>query len=143
MKPIRFTVPGTPVSQPRHRIAVRNGHARAFEAKQSHPIHVFKSAVRTAATEAYTGTPLSGPLRVDITFVLPRPKSKVWKSRPMPRYWHTGKPDRDNLDKAVLDSLAQTILSDDKCVCAGEILKYHAAGDEQPHVEITITAIET
>jgi hypothetical protein len=49
--------------------------------------------------------PADGPLTVRITFIMPRPKNKVWKQKPMPRYCHIKKPDLDNLVKAVLDAL--------------------------------------
>ncbi len=51
---------------------------------------------------------------------------------------HTGRPDRDNLDKAVLDAMKGLIFRDDAQVCAGTIEKWIAAGDEQPHVTIVI-----
>jgi Holliday junction resolvase RusA-like endonuclease len=145
---IRINVPMTPVAQPRVRFSL-GGHAytprtvgKGAKRKQ-HPIHAFKKAIMDAAREAYTGPPLDGPLKVDITFVFPRQANKIWKTRPMPRYRHVGKPDRDNLDKAVLDSLVNIGLMVDDCqVCSGTIEKWRAAGDEQPYCEAVITELE-
>ncbi len=75
-------------------------------------------------------------------FVFPRPLKFMWKTRPMPRLPHTIKPDRDNCDKSLLDALASTIISDDKLACDGRITKWIAAGDEQPHVEVTISTMD-
>src|SRR5690606_28628451 len=107
----------------------------------SDPIHSFKATVRMAAQAAYNGPPLECPVRCDVTFVFPRQQNKVWKTRDMPRYWHTKKPDRDNLDKAVMDALSGLLWRDDCQVCYGTIQKYHAAGDEQPHVEILVSEL--
>jgi Holliday junction resolvase RusA-like endonuclease len=148
---LRIRVPAVPVAQPRARATQgRNGHARVHEvttiknadgSRKAHPIVAFKATVRLAVERAYQGPPLTGPLRVDVTAVFPRPNSMIWKTKLMPRERHIKKPDRDNLDKAVLDSLKDLLWVDDCQVCAGEIEKWIAAGDEQPHVEITITRI--
>jgi Holliday junction resolvase RusA-like endonuclease len=59
----------------------------------------------------------------------------------MPRTYHAKKPDRDNLDKAVMDALKGLAWIDDSQVCDGRIIKLIAAGDEQPHVEIRIISL--
>lgn len=152
---ITFTVPAVPVAQPRPRATQgHNGHARMHEVtsiknpitgeRKPHPIAAFKATVRQAFEKAHSGAPLQGPLRVNVIAIFPRPKSMLWKTRPMPREPHTIKPDRDNLDKAVLDALKSLAWVDDCQVCAGEIQKWIAAGNEQPHVEILIESmIET
>lgn len=144
---IQFIVPAVPVAQPRPRATAFGGHARVHEVthtgkgptRKPHPIAAFKAAVMHAAQDAYSGPPLDGPLRMDVVFVMPRPKVKVWKTKPMPRYRHTGKPDRDNLDKAVMDALKGLVWVDDSQVCDGRIQKFVASGYEQPHVEVRIS----
>ena len=70
------------------------------------------------------------PVRIDMTFYMPRPKkhyrtgkySNVLKDD-SPEY-HSQRPDRDNLDKAVLDVMTDVgLLSDDCIVVDGRILK--------------------
>lgn len=142
---IEFTVPAVPVAQPRQRHRVVTVGGKTFSTNytpQRSPVNEFKATIRMAAQQAYSGPPLEGPLRVDVVFVFPRPRSKVWKSRPMPRYRHISKPDRDNADKAVLDALAGLLFVDDCQVCAGEPEKWVAAGDEQPHVLVKIEPLE-
>ena len=94
-----------------------------------------------AARAAYDGPPLDAPLRVDCTFVFPRTKQQIWKSKPMPRLPHTKKPDRDNCDKAVLDALSGLLWIDDCQVCQGSLEKVIAAGDEQPHVRVRVQRV--
>ena len=144
-----LNVPAVPVAQPRTKATAINGKARVYtpttigkdDNKRPHPIHVFKATVRLTASLRYQGKPLTGPLRIDCCFVFPRQQAKVWKTKPMPRYRHTTKPDRDNLDKAVLDCLKGTVFVDDAQVCEGRIEKWHAAGDEQPHCVIRISEL--
>ena len=102
-------IPAVPIAQPRVRVSSFGGHARAYNpttiktsdgGKKPHPIVAFKATVRHMASLAYTAAPLSGPLRIDVTLVFPRPASAIWKTKPMPRYRHIQKPDRDNCDKA-------------------------------------------
>lgn len=146
---IEFTVPAIPCAQPRQRHAVINGQARNYAPttvgkgvnKRPHPIVEFKHAARRAATEAHPGGPLTGPLRVDVVFVFPRTSNMFWKTRPMPRVPHAKKPDRDNCDKAILDSLKGICFVDDSQVCDGRIEKWIAAGNEQPHVWVRITPV--
>lgn len=126
------------------------GHARIHEVtymarskvtgeRKIHPIAEFKATVKHAAALAYSGPPLEGPLVVNVLAVFPRPKlPKKFGTGRLP---HIKKPDRDNLDKAVLDALKGIIFADDKQACDGRIQKVIAAGDEQPHVEITIETL--
>lgn len=138
---IEFTVPAIPVAQPRQRHRLMNIGGKMLATNYTpirDPVNSYKATVQMAAQNAMASAPLSGPLRVDMVFVFPRQASKVWKSRPMPRYPHVKKPDRDNLAKSTQDALNGLAWVDDAQICAGEIEKWHAAGDEQPHVEIRI-----
>jgi Holliday junction resolvase RusA-like endonuclease len=126
-------IPAVPVAQPRHRATSFAGKARIYS-PSNHPVTAFKATVRYAFQQVYKGPPLTGPLRCSLLFLMPRPKSLIWKRRDMPRLPHTSKPDRDNLDKAVMDALKGIAWIDDAQVCQGELQKWIAAGDEQPHV---------
>ena len=123
MPTISFTVPAVPIAQPRPR-AVKigsgpNARAGIVSAVSKHPVNDFKATVRLAAQQAYHGPPIDVPCRVDCVFVFPRQSSKVWKTRAMPRYPHDCKPDRDNLDKSVLDALKGTVLKEDAWCATG------------------------
>lgn len=138
---IKVIVPAVPIAQPRARASTFGGHVRIYTPTK-HPVTAFKATVRMAFQQAYQGPPLTGPLRCSLTFVFPRPQAMIWKKREMPRVWHPKKPDRDNCDKAVMDALKGIAWIDDAQVCAGEILKFIASGDEQPHVVITLEELD-
>ena len=138
MTNITFTIPTVPVAQPRQRHANIGGHLRNYIPKDN-PVWAFKAAAQMAAADAYQGQPLDHPLCVDLVFVMPRPKSMVWKKRPMPRAPYGKKPDRDNLEKSLYDALNGLLWRDDSLICDGRVQKVYAAGDEQPHVEVIVS----
>jgi len=82
--------------------------------------------------------PFSGPLRLEVTFIFPRPKGMMWKKKPMPRVPHTHRPDRTNLIKAVEDALNGIAWRDDAQVYTGNADKYIAGGEDQPGIIIHI-----
>jgi len=138
---MQFHVPAVPVAQPRPRAVSIAGQARVHGPPKSHAIHDFRATVRLAAEQAYSGPPLEGPIRLGLVFVLPRPKAMRWKKRPTPRAWHAKKPDWDNLAKAVCDAVNGTLWVDDAQVCAVAVECWIAAGDEQPHVEVSVEEV--
>lgn len=138
---ITFKVPAIPVAQPRQRHRIITSGGRSFASNYTpgkHPVQDYKASVRMAASQAYQGAPLPGPLRMNIVFVFPRTNGQIWKKKPMPRIYHSKRPDRDNIEKSTLDALKGFLFIDDCQVCCGEVQKVIAAGDEQPHVEITV-----
>lgn len=134
---IHIHIPAVPVAQPRQRHAVMGGSVRSYMLN-THPIAAFKASVRLAASQAYSGPPMDGPLIVSLVFVFPRPKGMVWKRREMPRAYKVGRPDADNLAKSVLDSLNGLLWIDDSQVVDLRVRKYVAAGDEAAHVEMDV-----
>ena len=96
-----FVVYHEPVGQPRHRISTHGKHARMY-LPTKHPVHAFKRAIQA---EFGKRLPFHEAVEVVVNAWFPRPKSKTWKTRPMPSYRHIKKPDADNVLKAVLDAL--------------------------------------
>jgi len=141
-KRIEFIVPAVPVAQPRPRAAVVCGHAKVRTADSKHPINVFKATVRLAASAAYSGPPLEGHIWLALLFVMPRPRAKCWKKKPMPREWYSGAKDRDNLQKGLLDALNGLTWCDDKQVVSGPCDVVIASGCEQPHVSVVIETLD-
>ena len=145
---VSFTVPGEPVSQPRqrHRIIPGQKFAHNYTPAKA-PVNAFKAMVRLVASQAYTGPLIDEPVRIHCSFVFSRPKShyrtgahsnELKANAPT---WHASRPDRDNCDKSVLDALKGVVLADDKCACAGELIKRYTRADEQPYTKIEIETI--
>ena len=103
----------------------------------------YQAAIREHWQRTYPDhVPFSGPVCMDILFVFPRPKSRIWKKKPMPREPHISRPDRTNLIKAVEDALNGVAWRDDSQVFSGNARKHIAAGDEQPGIHIVITELD-
>lgn len=130
---ISFRVPSLPIAQPRPKATAFNGRAKVYDDKK-HPVNTFKAAVQMVAYQHHIGAPLEGPLSVVLTFVFAS-KSK------RERKWKATRPDVDNLTKSVLDALNGLTFKDDGQVCELVVRKYHACGDEQPHVDVSINEI--
>jgi Holliday junction resolvase RusA-like endonuclease len=99
MKTISFFVSGKPVPQPRPRITVRGRHGVAYVPK-GHPIHAWRAKVRERMLEIIAPEILpfgNVGLNVTMIFHMVKPKSNR-QQRPI------GRPDLDNLAKAVLDA---------------------------------------
>lgn len=143
---MRFFVPGIPVGQPRQRHGVAFAGGKAFARNyipSKHPIHDFKAAVKLAAMRCEEPKIGEGePVSVSLLVLKPRPKGKTWKTKPMPREHSPGKPDFDNIAKAVCDALNGVVWHDDSQVCHAVVTKMLAAGDEPCGVHITIEAID-
>ena len=129
-------IEGEPKAQPRPRAFSRDGHARVYDEATAEG---WKSLIALAAQEARPAMPLDEPVRIDATFYFKRPKRLMRRTDPKGPVRHTAKPDRDNLDKAVLDAL-KTIgfLRDDSVVCAGSIEKFYHTKTGRPGAVIEI-----
>ena len=138
---LEFVVPAIPIAQPRQRHALINGQIRNFTPTDS-PVNAFKATCRSSLAYVYNGPPVDGPIRMDLVFVYPRPRSMIWKSKPMPRAWHAIKPDRDNGMKSIQDALEGLVYINDSQICAGSVEKWIASGDEQPHVEVVFERLK-
>lgn len=82
------------------------------------------------------------PIGLHLTFIMPRPQSHYHHRKSgtvlredAPKY-HTKKPDRGKLQRAVEDALTGIAYLDDAQVCCGPVEKIYG---DRPGVEITIT----
>lgn len=134
---VQFRVPGVPIPQPRPRVF----GGVAVSAPKGHPVIAYKEAVNVAAWIAWNQRPpLTGPVAVELLFLMPRPSALRWKTKPMPRLPHTAKPDADNLAKAVLDALA-LLWVDDNQVFRLNASKWIAAGGEEPGTIVRVMEV--
>lgn len=141
-------VDGDPKPQPRPRAFARKFGPGNWQARVYTPgtAEAWKSAIAEAARPLIPAEPITGPIRLKITFRFARPKAHyrtgrhAGQLRPDAPAWHTGAPDRDNLEKAVMDAL--TVIGfwkDDGQVCTGTVAKVYA---ERPGASITVVPIE-
>lgn len=136
-----FAVRGLPKAQPRARAVRRGAHAGVYDPGTAAE---WKSLVVAAARPQRPAQPLEGALCVSIDFLLPRPQKLMRKRDPEGELWCTAKPDRDNLEKAVLDALKQDgWFLDDALVCDGRVRKFYHSKSGIPGARVTIERIST
>lgn len=144
MRYLTFTAIGRPVGQPRTRSTIRRGKGGKVFSGVYDPgtADDWKTTIRNTAKAHWDFVPFTGPTVVSWTALFPRPKSHFKRNGDLKQnapIWHTGKPDRDNLDKALLDALVDAgILADDKQVCSGSMRKEYADIAEPPGMIIEI-----
>lgn len=130
MPRLTLLVPGPVVAQPRR----TQVNGRSFVPRQ-HPVHGYRDHIRLEAKKALRDRGLSEPLfardvpcRLDLEFFLDRPL--------VPAAWApVGRPDIDNLEKAVMDALKGVFWHDDCQV----VTTCHKKRYGDPGVRITIT----
>lgn len=114
---ISFVVPGQPQAKGRPRLSTRGGFARAYTPAKT---VAYEGLIALSGQEAMAGrAPMDGPVSVAITATFQIPKS--WSKRQRAaaetgHLAHTGKPDLDNIAKAVGDGLNGIVWADDSQV---------------------------
>lgn len=132
---IRFTVPGQPQGKGRPRFSTFGGRARAFTPTKT---VAYEGLIALAAQDAMAGTPpFEGPVKVTAfaTFAIPASWSKKRKAEAR---WHTGKPDADNIAKAIGDGLNGIAWRDDSQIAQCTVVKSYG---EVPGLAVVITSL--
>jgi len=126
-----YDVHGLPMAQPRPRADSRGGRPRIYD-----PGTADKWKEHVAFVHRIAGvTTITGPVRLALTFSMPRPKSGPNRLTE----WHTCKPDLDNLAKAVMDALtAACAWQDDSQVCEMTVMKKYG----EPGVNVILFRFE-
>jgi Holliday junction resolvase RusA-like endonuclease len=89
----------------------------------------WQATVKAEAKKHAPETPFVGPIKVEFTFFMPRPKSHFGTGKnskllkPLAPSYPTGKPDVLKLARAVEDSMTGTIYADDSQIVVEELLK--------------------
>jgi len=126
---LEFFVAGEPIPKGSMKGFVAKGRAiLTHDNKRSRPW----ATTITLMAQAHRQLPLwAGPLRVDLTFNMPKPQGL-----PKRRYsWAIRKPDKDKLERLVKDALTKVIYRDDAQIVDGRVIKRYS---DQPGVLIQI-----
>lgn len=134
---VAFTVPGPPQGKGRPRIGKVGDHARMFTPAKT---AAYEGLIAHAASIAMAGQPLIvGPVRCAVYIDCQIPASwsgKKQRDALAGRVMPTGKPDSDNVIKAVYDGCNGVVWKDDAQVVDGAQRKRYAA---TPGVRVFIT----
>lgn len=148
MTTLTFSLSGEPRGQGRPRATVRGGHASVYKDPKSRR---YEDSIAIVAKEKMAGRdPFEGPLSVSLRFRMPIPKSATKRTKTSMaagEIAHTGKPDADNLVKAVLDGLnshskdpkTKITFMDDAQIVRLFVQKLYA---EQPGVDVRVEAYQ-
>lgn len=118
----RFTIPGKPYAKrrPRAGFSPKLGRSITFNAPGNAEA---EQSVAHYAGQAIPA-PIEGPVRVQIIAVFEVPKSWSKKARAAAiGTLHTQRPDRDNIEKWILDGMNRVAFADDGQVADGRTVK--------------------
>lgn len=137
---VTFEVASVPKGQPRAR--ARSFGGRILGVYTPETARSFKEAVGLAAlnTPLRDRMPIRNACSIHVVCYMPRPKRLCTKAtRGRRNVPHLAKPDKDNLEKAVLDALVNVgILHDDSLVFDGGLRKLYADMDDAPHALVRL-----
>lgn len=132
-----FEVYGDPKGQPRPRAFRRGDRAAVYDPGTAEG---WKASIAIAAQHQIPKEPLDCPLKVRMQFFFKRPLRLLSKKAPDEHIRHIGKPDCDNLEKAVLDALTQIgFFRDDSLVCDLHTEKFYSRKNGRPGMWIEIS----
>ena len=152
---VSLFVEGTPRPAGSLRIIPGRNGGRSFLAPQSSKtLNKWKKAIDEGLANSYFGEPAEGPISVELTFWMGRPKSHSTSKglRPEAPAYPLSKTgdyagDFDKLTRAVCDCLSGVVIVDDSQIVDARIRKRHIDAAEtflarsKPGVEITVSKV--
>ncbi len=141
---ISFVIPGEPKGKGRHRSRIaKKGDGKQFIASYAPKDTVeYENLVRMAANRAMCGrTPTERPVLVEVSATCSVPASWSQKKRRdalAGEVQPTGKPDPDNVLKAIFDGLNKIVVRDDAQICRIGMSKQYG---EKPGVFVRVLEI--
>lgn len=156
MEPINFFVPGKPVpGGSKKAFALRRRDGSLVTRPNGSPIinvtedakgnKEWRANAAFFARQAYQGSPLDGPIALQVEFVMPRTKDHFGTGKKSevlrtdaPKF-HTKKPDATKLLRSLEDALTQVLWVDDSRICWQAATKVY--GDKPgAHVRVCAAA---
>lgn len=140
MNEIRFDVPGMPQGKGRARVGKVAGHARLFTPGKT---VAYEGLIALAAKQAMAGRPpIEGPVAVRLRAVFPVPASWSKKRRAEALgglIRPTGKPDADNIAKALGDGCNGVVWVDDSAIVDVSASKVYG---ERPGLYVVVEPLQ-
>ena len=117
---VTFEIPGKPFAKQRPKFTTRGKFVKTYTPKET----VDAEANIANIARPLFKEPLQGAVRVNVVAIFKPAKSWSKKRRraAMNEY-HTQKPDKDNVEKCVLDALNKIAYADDAQVAVGSCIK--------------------
>lgn len=132
---IKFTINIPPHPQERPRFRRVGNFVQTYDPPNS---KAYKKKVENVARLYAPSTPIDSPIKINMTFFMPIPKSKskAWKRRALLGLeLPDRKPDNDNLAKAILDAMNEIIYKDDARITDLNLKKRYS---DVPRTEVVI-----
>ncbi len=142
---LSLVIPGKPRPKERPRVIYKKGRTWTYTPKPTLDYQILISnQIRFQANGVYD----EGPLKLQLTIVHPRPKSRPryipaeeWKLKV--RCWRPAKPDGDNVLKLVMDAITKSkIIRDDSQIVQVSWISLTAAVDESPFVRVVLRRLD-
>jgi len=148
---IEIVVEGEPIGQPRARHDPRSGRVYTPPVREKigtmtggKPIYgpdklqPWKERIALACYGKHRGA-IDQLMHVHIDAYFPRPQRLLKKSSPQGAIPHGEKPDKDNVEKAILDAMVDAgLIAKDQRVCGGGTFKWYVAVGSSPGARIRI-----
>jgi crossover junction endodeoxyribonuclease RusA len=136
---VRLIVYGIPIPQGSKTAFVVKGRAVVTDGKKGPALKEWRMAIAWEARKWLSETntaPIDGPIKLAVTFYMPRPKSA-----PKRVLFPATRPDLDKLTRAVGDALAGIIYTEDSRIVDIVVSKRFAV-NSAPRAEIAVEAVE-
>lgn len=113
---VTFEIHGKPFAKQRPKFSRRGKFVSTYTPKETVS---FEQTVGMIGLEHFD-VPIQGPVRLEVLAIFKPAKSWSKKRRAEAMgQWHTQKPDKDNIEKAILDGLNRIAYADDSQVASG------------------------
>jgi|TARA_R110000737_G_scaffold15879_1_gene32810 Holliday junction resolvase RusA-like endonuclease len=132
-------IPGDPIGKGRPRGTARGGVVRLYTPKKTSD---WESGAALVLGQYWRRAPLDECVEVEIVAMAHRPKRLLRKKDPDGLIWKGSKPDCDNIEKCVLDSLVKAgVLRDDSFVVRCEVMDFYCERDRGPRLYVRLRPI--
>lgn len=137
-----IVIPGEPHAQGRQRFRIMRAKASGKSFVQNYQpaeSRDWKATAQQHMVAALAGAPpFAGAVALEVVAYFSCPRSQWRKRDPRPARWHTGRPDGDNVLKAVEDAAKGVLWVDDAQVAVARVQKVVAAQGVAPRTLVMV-----